>query len=92
MRTYQIRNAVEGLAGTKMPLIGAGLLAVLLGAAWSVVGHISSGNPSFLVYVLVTAVIYGLFLSLDRESCPGDSIPFCLGSNPVINLPAGRDF
>ena len=52
---------MEGLAGKKMPLSGAGLLAVLLGAAWSIVGHISSGNPSFLVYVLVWSVIYGLF-------------------------------
>ena len=61
MRTYQIRNAIEGLAGTKIPLSGAGLLAVLLGAAWSFIGHVSSGNPSFLVYVLVWAVIYGVF-------------------------------
>lgn len=61
MRTYQIKNAVEGLSGTKLSLMVAGLLAVLLGASWSVVGHISSGNPSFLVYVLVTAAIYGLF-------------------------------
>ena len=61
MRTYQIRNAIEGLAGTKIPLSGAVLLAVFLGAAWSFIGHVSSGNPSFLVYVLVWAVIYGVF-------------------------------
>jgi membrane protease YdiL (CAAX protease family) len=61
MRTYQIRNAIEGLTGTKIPLSGAGLLAVLLGACWSVVGHLSSGNPSFLAYVLVWAVIYGVY-------------------------------
>jgi len=61
MRTYQIKNAMEGLAGKKLALSRAGLLAVLLGAAWSIVGHVSSGNPSFLVFVLVTAVIYGLF-------------------------------
>jgi len=61
MRTYQIKNAVEGLTGKKLPLAGAGLLAVLLGASWSIVGHVSSGNFSFLVYVLVWSVIYGLF-------------------------------
>jgi membrane protease YdiL (CAAX protease family) len=61
MRVYQIKNAAEGLAGTKLSLIGVGLLAVLLGAAWSIVGHLASRDLSFLVYVLVTAVIYGLY-------------------------------
>jgi uncharacterized protein len=61
MRTYQIKNAAEGLSGTKLSLMGAGLLAVLLGASWSVVGHLASGDFSFLVYILVTAAIYGLY-------------------------------
>lgn len=61
MRTYQIKNVVEGLAGKKLTLAGVGLLAVFLGAFWSIVGHVSSGNLSFLVYILVTAVIYGLY-------------------------------
>ncbi len=61
MRTYQIRNALEGMAGKKIALTRAGLLAVLLGAAWSIVGHLASWDFSFLVYVLVTAAIYGLY-------------------------------
>lgn len=61
MRTYQIRNVVEGMAGKKIALTKAGLLAVLIGASWSIVGHLSSGNFSFLVYVMVWSVIYGLF-------------------------------
>ncbi len=61
MRTYQIKNVVEGLAGKKLALSRAGLLAVLLGAAWSIVGHLASWDLSFLVFVLVTAGIYGLY-------------------------------
>ena len=61
MRTYQIKNAVEGLSGTKLSLMGAGLLAVLLGASWSVVAHLASGDLSFLVFILVTAAIYSLY-------------------------------
>ena len=61
MRTYQIRNVVEGLGGSKSGLIGAGILAVLAGGFWSVFAHISSLDPSFLVYILVTGVFYGLF-------------------------------
>ena len=61
MRTYQIKNTLEGLAGKKMTLSRAGLLAVLLGAAWSIVGHLASWDFSFLVFVLVTAAIYGLY-------------------------------
>lgn len=61
MRTYQVRNVVEGLGGSKSGLIGAGILAVLVGGFWSVFAHISRPDPSFLVYILVTAVIYGLF-------------------------------
>jgi len=61
MRTYQVRNVVEGLGGSKLGLIGAGILAVLVGGFWSVFAHISSPDISFLVYILVTAVIYGLF-------------------------------
>jgi membrane protease YdiL (CAAX protease family) len=61
MRTYQVRNVIEGLGGSKLGLIGAGILAVLVGGLWSVFAHISRPDPSFLVYILVTAVIYGLF-------------------------------
>ena len=61
MRVYQVKNGIEGLAGSKLGLMGASLLALLLGAIWSVIAHISSGDPSFLVYILVTTVIYGLF-------------------------------
>jgi len=61
MRTYQIKNTLEGLAGKKLALYGAGLLAVLLGASWSIIGHLASGDLSFLGFILVTGVIYGLY-------------------------------
>ena len=61
MRTYQVRNTVEGLERSNLGLVGAGILAVLVGGFWSVFAHISRPDPSFLIYVLVTAVIYGLF-------------------------------
>ena len=61
MRTYQTKNALEGLAGKKLALSGAGLLAVLMGASWSVLGHLASGDLSFLVYILITSMIYGLY-------------------------------
>jgi len=61
MRTYQIKNAFEGLAGNKLSLSGTGLLVLLVGASWSIIGHLSSGNLSFLVYVMVWAVIYGVY-------------------------------
>lgn len=61
MRTYQIRNALEGLAGKKLALSGAGLLAVVVGASWSIVAHLASGDLSFLVYLMVTTLIYGLY-------------------------------
>jgi membrane protease YdiL (CAAX protease family) len=61
MRTYQIRNALEGLAGKKLTLAGAGLLAVLVGASWSSLAHLASGDLSFLVFILVTGLIYGLY-------------------------------
>jgi len=62
MRAYQIKNAAEGLSRKQRSLTGVGLLAVILGALWSVIGHLSSGDPPFLVYILVTAVIYGLYI------------------------------
>jgi len=61
MRTYQIRNALEGLAGKKLDLSGVGLLAVLMGAFWSSLAHLASGDISFLVYILVTGMIYGVY-------------------------------
>ena len=61
MRTYQIKNALEGLSGKKLTLTGSGLLAVLVGASWSIVGHLASGDLSFLVFILVTGVIYGVY-------------------------------
>jgi len=61
MRTYQVKNALEGLAGKKQTLSGAGLLAVLVGASWSIIGHLASGDFSFLVFILVTGMIYGVY-------------------------------
>ena len=59
LRTYQIRNITEGLAGTKTGITGAMILGVLLAGLWSVVMHLASNDPLFLVYVLATGVIYG---------------------------------
>jgi membrane protease YdiL (CAAX protease family) len=61
LRTYQIRNITEGLAGTQIGTTGAMIFAVLLAGVWSVIMHIASNNPPFLLYVMVTGVIYGLF-------------------------------
>ncbi len=61
LRTYQIRNMTEGLAGTKIGITGAMILAVLLAGLWSVVMHIVSNDLPFLVYILATGVIYGFF-------------------------------
>lgn len=61
LRTYQIRNVTEGLAGTKIGITGAMVFAVILAGLWSVVMHLASNDPSFLVYILVTGVIYGFF-------------------------------
>ena len=61
VRTYQIRNITEGLAGTKTGLTGAMIIAVILAGFYSVVMHIASKDPPFLIYVMVTGVIYGLF-------------------------------
>lgn len=61
LRTYQIQNVTEGLSVTKLGKTWAVILAVILGGLWSVLAHVSSKDPSFLVYVMVTGTIYGLF-------------------------------
>jgi membrane protease YdiL (CAAX protease family) len=67
VRSYQIRNITEGLARTRLRLLGATLSAVFLAGAWSVVGHAASGDPSFLVFAFVSAVIYGFFFPWTRR-------------------------
>lgn len=61
IRSYQIRNVLEGLSGTTLGLNGAVIAALLLSGLWSVVMHIASQDGLFLIYILVTGVIYGLF-------------------------------
>jgi len=61
LRTYQIRNITEGLAGTKLSITGAMIFAVLLAGLWSVVMHAASNDSSFLIYIMATGVIYGFF-------------------------------
>lgn len=62
MRIYQIRNILEGLKDSKLTLFWSGILAALVGAAWSFAAHASSGDLPFLVYILVTAFLYGIFI------------------------------
>ena len=76
MRAYQVRNVVEGLGGSKLGLSGAAILAVLLGGSWSVLAHISRPDPSFLVYVLVTGLIYGLFFLWTKRAALAMAIHF----------------
>jgi len=61
MRAYQIRNLTEGLAWTRLRLVGATLTAVSLAGVWSLLAHLASRDPLFLVYIFITSVIYGLF-------------------------------
>jgi hypothetical protein len=59
--TYQIRNITEGLSGTPSRRTAAMIPAVILAGSYSVVMHLDSKDPSFLIYIMVTGVIYGLF-------------------------------
>jgi membrane protease YdiL (CAAX protease family) len=61
LRTYQIRNITEGLAGSKTGITGVMIIAVILAGFYSVLMHLASKDPPFLVYVMTTGVIYGLF-------------------------------
>ena len=60
IRTYQIRNITEALAQTRLRVAGASLSAIILAGGWSVIGHLASGDPYFLLFVFISAVIYGL--------------------------------
>ena len=59
MRAYQIKNTVEGLYGILSRW--AGFLAVMVGAAWSVIAHVNRNDGLFLTYILVTTFLYGFF-------------------------------
>lgn len=68
VRTYQIKNITEGLTGTRLRIVGAMLMAVFLAAMWSVLMHAASADWAFLVYILISALIYGLFYLWTRRA------------------------
>jgi len=68
MRSYQILNISEGLSGSRISLPWAPVIAVLAGAAWSVLAHLGNPDPSLLIYILVTGVIYGCFFVWTRRA------------------------
>ncbi len=68
LRVYQIRNITEGLANTKLGTIGAVGVAVLLAGIYSVAMHIASGDPLFLLYVLMSGMIYGSYYLLTQRA------------------------
>lgn len=76
LRVYQVRNITEGLAGTRLGIAGAMLAAVFLAGCYSVVMHAASGDAVFLVYVLVTGMIYGAFFLWTQRAALAMAIHF----------------
>ncbi|MDX1616224.1 MAG: CPBP family intramembrane glutamic endopeptidase [Candidatus Promineifilaceae bacterium] len=76
LRAYQIRNLSEGLAGGRLGTTGALLAGVFGAALWSVLAHAASGDSMFLVYILVTSMIYGLFFLWTGRAALAMSVHF----------------
>jgi membrane protease YdiL (CAAX protease family) len=61
LRVYQIRNISEGLTKTKLGVIGAMFVGIFFAGLYSVIMHIASQDLIFLIFVLISALIYGLY-------------------------------
>lgn len=76
MRAYQIRNITEGLSKTRLGLVGATAISVSLAGGWTLIAHVASGDPIFLIYIFITSVIYGLFFPWTKRVALAMSVHF----------------
>ncbi len=62
MRAYQIKNSLEGFLGRVPRWLNPGMLAVAVGAVWSLIAHLNrGGGPEYWLYMLITTFLYGCF-------------------------------
>jgi membrane protease YdiL (CAAX protease family) len=68
LRVYQIRNLTEGFAGTQLGITGAMLLAVFFAGMYTVTMHIASNDFPFLVFILISGGMRGLYYLWTRRA------------------------
>lgn len=68
LRVYQIRNITEGVAKTKIGVIGAMFLAVFFAGLYSVIMHISSQDLLYLIFILISGAVYGMYYLFTKRT------------------------
>jgi membrane protease YdiL (CAAX protease family) len=68
IRTYQVRNIAEGLARSRIGLIGAMVIAVLLAGLNSVIMHALGQDPIFLLFIFISGALYGVYYLFTKRT------------------------
>lgn len=68
IRVYQVRNIAEGLAGSRIGIIRAMMIAVLLAGLNSVIMHALGQDPIFLLFIFISGALYGVYYLFTKRT------------------------